>query len=441
MMEVVNYPIEFSLEDIIAQELPMTLALNESEGKTNQDLLDLFRFPQSQQSEMPFYVLRTDNAASIAEICEQTYDAMCWAIEWLAENREAVPHYYGADFCKKYPAFIDYAFWTYANNHEALYGRFDLALDPHTEQVTGIYEFNGDTPVMLFESTGLQHAFTQQVNAQTGHAYDEWNAYFPEAVEALDKVCRLSRTGQQSIGVALHADFVEDMATSETMFHLFDSHDKLYPMIDHINALDFDELWETSPFLLNEQEVSHLFVLQPWEEMVESAYDDIISRWQHWGEKVRFFEPAWRWLMSNKGIWALISDLLDTESEFREQYGHLPFLKSSLSSETFQQSGMDYVSKPLMGRLSNNITIIQQGETTYASDGMYKDEPLLFQEYCAPGQVEGRHNFIAGMWMAPIGQERAPLVMQAASLCIREFDQPVLNISNERFIPHLLRHE
>ncbi|WP_415913027.1 glutathionylspermidine synthase family protein [Neptuniibacter sp. QD37_11] len=440
-MKAKYFPINFSIEKNIQPELPITSSLFGAEFVRNDDLESLFSFPKEHQDNMPFYVFNGKEANHITEVSERAYDALCSAVEWLDHNREYVPRFFGKDFCEKYPEFIEYAFWTYQNNVEATYGRFDMAFDPDTGAITGIYEFNGDTPVMLFESTILQNDLTQQVRKAQGNKYDQHNFYYESSVKGIPRAFRSKWGHANNVGIVAHAEYIEDIVTCETLFQIYDSAAGITPYIDHIDNLQ-DEAGNPeaeSIFYITDQPLRHLFKLQPWEEVVESCYDDIISNWREWCEKTKIYEPAWRWFLANKGIWALITHILENDVAFQEKYGDLPFLKTYMSEASFEEAGQPYVQKPLIGRLSNNIVIHDgKGNITFESDGSYGDIDCVYQEYCAPGRVIGRNNFIVGMWMGIYPDTVEPLVMQAASLCIREFDKPVLDIKNERFIPHLI---
>lgn len=439
-MYAVKYPTGFSVDEFVQHEAPVTFGLFHDPETVRSDLDGLFAYPTEHKDAMPFYVFGGREAVHVAQTSEQVYDALCAAMDWLANNRWAIPEYFGTDFCNEYPEFINYALWTWETSQPAIYGRFDMAMDPERGQVTGVYEFNGNTPVMLFESTILQNWLTEKVNAEHGTRYDQHNIYYPEMQKALDKVLKKHRSGKTNVGVLLHAEYIEDAATCETLFQLFDAYEGCDAYIDHIDNVGFDMLPDAdSPWTIAGEPMENLFVLQPWEEIVASCYYDVIAHWRSWCHKVQIMEPAWRWFLANKGIMAVATYLLETDVQYRYRYGHLPFLRTYVSPEPFTAAGEAYVAKPLIGRLSNNIRIHgEDGTVNFESDGSYGEEPCVYQEYCPPGKVEGRNNFIVGQWMCPYVDDPAPLVMQASSLCIREFDQPVLSIKNERFIPHLI---
>lgn len=439
-MHSLNYATGFSVDEFIRTEAPMTFGLFNDEHTVRKDLDSLFSFPTEHREAMPFYVFREHEAKSIAHTSERVYAALCSAVEWLAVNRDRVPEFFGREFCERYPEFIEYAFYTFENDHEALYGRFDMAVDVDSGMVSGVYEFNGDTPVMLFESTILQNWLTERVNKTSLVPFEQSNTYFPETQAALRKVLKPDADGELAAGILLHAEYIEDAATCETLFQLLDGSGLCTTLIDHIDNVGFDpEAVDESPWSVTDKPMGNLFALQPWEEIVASCYDDVIVNWRDWANKVRMFEPAWRWFLANKGIWAVATYLMETNKWYWGEYRYLPILPTYMSPDRFTKDRQPFVQKPLVGRLSNNITIHQgDGDVLFASDGAYEGEPCVYQAYCPPGQLEGRNNFIVGQWMAADASTDEPLVMQAASLCIREFDKPVLDIGNERFIPHLI---
>jgi glutathionylspermidine synthase len=132
---------------------------------------------------------------------------------------------------------------------------------------------------------------------------------------------------------------------------------------------------------------------------------------------------------------------MQTDSEFADAYGELPVLETYVTPDVFKARGEMYVSKPLIGRLSNNIVIHGDGEVKFDSKGSYEGYEVIYQAYHEPHKVEGRNNFILGMWMAPIVEQEThshDLMAEPVTMAIREFDEPVLSIGNERFIPHLV---
>lgn len=320
-----------------------------ADSNSRNDLEDLFLFQTNNSDKMPFYVFNKNEVENISNVSEKVYDALCNAVDYLTSYPDEIEKYFGQEFCKKYPEFLKYAIWTYNNNHNAIYGRFDMAFNPQTGSISGVYEFNGNTPVMLFESTVLENWLVTSINEMFGTQYDQHNQYYYNTINGVKKLI-LKNKKSINVGILYHSNYIEDSATSETVYNLFDSIEGINAYIDDINNIeyhsDYLEKCMKSPFVISGVEIDYLFVLHPWEEIVESCYDNIICKWQEWKDHIKFFEPAWRWFVSNKGIW------------------------------------------PLITYLKNN-----------------SDEPMM---------------------------------MEASCLAIREFDKPVLDIKNERFIPHLI---
>lgn len=137
------------------------------------------------------------------------------------------------------------------------------------------------------------------------------------------------------------------------------------------------------------------------------------------------------------GMMAYMTHLLETDPVYRTKYHDIPLLRTYMSPDTFITEGQMYVKKPTLGRLSSNIQIFNgDGVLTSATEGVYGEGPFVYQEYCEPRQVGDRGRFIGGVWMAPTGVRQVNA--EPATFCIREFDGEVLQLSNERFIPHIL---
>src|SRR5690606_32789539 len=120
-----------------------------------------------------------------------------------------------------------------------------------------------------------------------------------------------------------------------------------------------------------EEPIDAIFMLLPWEEMMLSGRS-ILSYWNSWYRSTQFFEPPWRWFMSHKGMLAFITHLLDSDALFRAKHKHLPHLRTELSPDYFVKNGLDYVAKPVVGRLSQNISIYRQGVPVESTEGQYE---------------------------------------------------------------------
>lgn len=429
-MQVVFKQIEFNLEDVVAQEVPFLSTFYRYQGELNQDVQDLLAFPVANQAAMPFYTIKDSTTYTLNEQFEAYYQMMIDALRIAMQDRAMMDKFFDCSFWREHgDRFLPYAKATFERKHPALYGRYDACFDPETEQLKGIYEFNGDTPVMLFESVNLQARLSGQLNT------DQYNNYWEIFIETM------RAKGYKNVAVACGTDYVEDMATCETLAQAFrEALPHASVQFLDLKELDFDHLNISQPFVArgNETPLDAIYVLSPWEEMV-SVFPAMLDHWERWIDRTHLFEPAWRWFLAHKGMTALCYELIQTHYEFRNKHqchGARVLIPTWLESETRKYPTIRHqklVQKPVIGRLSNNIKVwdVEGDEIVCQNDtgGYYSEENTVFQKYMAPGKVEGRNNFILGMWMC--GEH-------SASLCAREFDTEVLSISNERWIPHIV---
>lgn len=425
-MQVRYQNIRFDLESTLTQEVPyVSMYARKRDGTPNQQVHDLLEFPMKQGNNLPFYTVHEENTYTLGRVFEEAYQAMYTAVLYAFRNRELIARFYDCAFIRKHGAkFVDYAEATMNKNHPAVYGRFDAAFDPVTEQVTGIYEFNGDTPVMLFESVSLENRFAVEL----GH--DQYNNWWHESMDAFSE-------GYKDVAVVCSVDYIDDLATSDTICQMFQhSRPQRRVQLVDVNELDFDHANIRKPWVTshNENYLDAVYVLLPWEEMVES-FPQMLNSWERWIDNVHFLEPAWRWFMSHKGCMALVTWMLENVPFYKDKFGHLPFLETR---QVLPEVGK-WVEKPVIGRLSANIRIHEDGAQVASTQGGYGTEKTVFQRYTPPGRVGGRNNSIMCMWMSNshgmVGYNKGG---SAATLCFREFDEEVLSLANERFIPHIV---
>lgn len=435
-MKLVHKKIDFNVKKIVNEELPLTHLLYNEEKELWKDLEMLFEFPTDNKENMPFYVLNSKASEDASDTFDKVYNMLLEVLFYLfKEDISVIKKFFGEEFISNHPYFFEYAKETFKRKHPALYGRFDAAFDPETDKIKAIYEFNGDTPVMLFESVILENMLTRQVSE---NGFPQANDYYEMLSTFVNKL-----NPKKAFAVLCDTNYVEDIVTCETFAQIFNS--KGLCLFDDIKNLEHDFTVKSgSPFFVSDVNVSDIFLLSPWEELVESQ-PGFFKNWKSWIDDVNFYEPAWRWFISNKGIWAYITDLCMYNPTFYKKYADLPILPTFMDKKTFIKSGKPYVQKPLMGRLSMNIRLFDGAENNnalvYESEGVYEDAPSIFQLYNPPCKIEGRSHFIMCYWMAPVlnefGQAKG-IAAEPATMAIREFDGVVTVISTERFIPHLI---
>jgi glutathionylspermidine synthase len=414
--------IQFDMEECLREELPFMSVYYDKDRALGEHAASLLEFATQHSGKMPVYNVTQEECEIIGLSLDKYYDAMLDTVKYAFSDVKVLKQYFDCKFLRKHgEKFIPYAKATFERKQPALYGRFDAVYDPVAKAVKGVYEFNGDTPVMLFESVNLQNRYkSEEPLAQ----FNDW----------WDMSKRAFATGYQNVAVACDTDYVEDMATCETIYQMFESANWLrnVSFLD-LEELDFDHAEPSHPFYArnSNKPLDALFILSPWEEMIET-FPAMLNTWERWVDNVHIFEPAWRWFMSHKGIHALMAHRMSNDIAFAIRFWDIPLI------ETYQklpETGK-WVEKPVIGRLSNNIRIWEAGELLSDTGGYYSDSETVFQRYTEPGKVDGRNNFILGMWMA--SASKSNLAMLPASLCFREFDDTVLSIANERFMPHTI---
>lgn len=417
-MKVVTQRINFDLEQVVREEVPYLSAFYRDGNELNRDIRDLLSFPVANKAAMPFYTLNDETTYKLNTQFEDYYSMMDYALAMAFHDKDLLKKFFDCHFLREHgKRFIPYAEATFHKKHPSVYGRFDAVFNPETEEVEGVYEFNGDTPVMLFESVNLQARFARDLGT------DQYNNYWEIFMHEMQYDYR-------NIGVVCSTDFVEDMATCETLSQAFQEampHASV-KFLD-INELDFDKASRSHPYFAKGDNVplDAVYILSPWEEMV-SNFPEMLDDWKSWIDNIHVFEPAWRWFFSNKGMMALCTHLMETSHSFRQKFGHVKLIPTYLKHPQ-GAIGNHWVEKPVVGRLSNNIKIWNRGNLESDTGGHYDGENTVYQQYKPPYKVGGRNNFIMGFWM---------MGKHSASVCFREFDKEVLTTANERWIPHVV---
>lgn len=380
-------------------------------------------------SPVPFYTFSSEEITKLATACEEMYDALYDAVGLLLNNdTDLIPKFFGNDFIKEFPEFVEYARHTYNKINPAIYGRFDLAFYP--DGAIKFYEFNGDTPTMLFESSCVNHVMLDKIG-KAGSQFNEWQEHF---IYNIDKIVKPGQT----LAVVAKMDITTDALTAEYIYNtaiscgvkaiLMDFSDLEYEMMDKVFHYQGDI-------------VHAVYILKPWEEMVEES-PDIISEWRRWADKCFFFEPAWRWFTSNKGIWAYIYELLvsnrydDHVIKYTNKHAHvLAYVLPTYLEMERPVNLKDFVAKPIIGRCSQSIRVYKDGVMMHNTEGWYSDVPCIAQQWYPPPNLPERDQFVTCVWMAPYDYDNDRAAMAASVVTVRECKGDVTNIISEAVYP------
>lgn len=401
----------------IREELPYTVDFYNSRTQLHDDIKSLFEHHLGTRPDYHIYNIDTAASKDIVSVMSRYYQFMLVALQKLLADEDAVHHYFKLQDKKYVDLLLEMARHTFSQHgySSALTGRFDIAVDSDTGKVTAVYEFNGDTPCMLFESVNIQSHIAHT------HGFDEENSWFLEVDP--------TRFRGKTVGLCCYVDSIEDIINTETLSQVVHEAGGTPVMVD-INELHHDALNKSRPFFLTDNYISPdlIYTLVPWEEMIVNGYSHF-KEWREWIGNQQFIEPPWRWFMSNKAFMAWMTHLLETDQEFAE-YRDLPHVPTYVKP----QFDDNYVIKPTIGRLSNNIVIVNNGVRTESPTTLYADSPVVYQKYVAPGKVDNA-NYIMGVWISTARRFQDNM---ASTLAIREFDHAILDCQNERFVPHRL---
>jgi glutathionylspermidine synthase len=278
----------------------------------------------------------------------------------------------------------------------SLYGRFDLAYDGSGPPK--LMEYNADTPTSVLEASVVQWFWLQDRFPEA----DQFNSIHEKLIaswkEWPDKPGRLFH-------FACAADSAEDLGNLEYL------RDTAIQGGMETRRLFMDEIgWDEvgRRFVdLDDEPISHLFKLYPWEWLVREEFSGYISQ-----AKLQMIEPAWKMLWSNKGILPILWEMFP---------GHPNLLEASRDDRPLEG---DYVRKPLLSREGGNILIRRRGEWI-GTGGTYGEEGYVYQRYAELPCFDGNYPVI-GSWV--IGGE-------PAGIGIRE-DVSEITTNGSRFIPH-----
>ncbi len=307
---------------------------------------------------------------------------------------------------------------SWANDEPELYGRFDLIYDGKSP--AKMIEYNADTPTSLYESAAFQWQWLEdQIGAGVlAEGCDQFNGIH-EALVARFAEIFAPRT---DVHFASFADSPEDYATTESMAWAareagLGAH---YVPIDKIGLTDRGQFCDDKG-----QVIGALFKLYPWEDMLRDDFAGHIA-----GANCRFLEPAWKAVVSNKGILAVMWDMFENHPNL------LPtFFADDLAlggAAVGRASGalaQGITRKPIFSREGSSITITQGALTIAAAeDQSYAQHPMMVQAYHPMPSFDGFHPVI-GAWV--VGQ-------RCVGMGIRE-DRALITQDLSRFKPHFIR--
>jgi len=304
--------------------------------------------------------------------------------------------------------------WAWQNEPPAIYGRFDLswagAASGHAPK---LLEYNADTPTSLLEAAVVQwHWLKDMPESLVSSKPDQFSSIHEKLIakwKDLDEY--LSKPVYFSA-----LDYPEDQLT--TIYLRDTAHQAgLETLQMYMAEIGWNS--ELQAFLdPNEDQMFSIFKLYPWEAMLAEEFGPhALDTYQ----SVRWIEPIWKMLLSNKGILPILWELYPNHPNLLEAHFDAPGHMTS------------YVKKPLLSREGANITLVRPDTQAIETDGPYIGKRMVCQALApdavfnnVSGNPRNPRYPVLGLWM--VDQE-------CCGLGIRESAGPITdNLSS--FVPH-----
>ncbi|SEQ90919.1 glutathionylspermidine synthase family protein [Thalassovita taeanensis] len=309
-----------------------------------------------------------------------------------------------------------------------IYGRFDFAYDGHGP--AKLLEYNADTPTSLYESAAFQWQwFEDQLAAGVlAEGSDQFNGIHEALVARFGEVFE----PESDLHFTAVGGSPEDYATVEAMGWAA----REAGLGAHYCDLDKIALSKDGQFLDDEDRVMGvLFKLYPWEDLLRDDYADHIA-----GSRCLFLEPAWKALLSNKGILPVLWQMFEGHPNllpafFEHDIGEAIAGRGAAATDVagaFEraraQLAAGHVRKPILSREGASVTIIKDGEIIEeAHNTDYAEHPRILQAYAPLPQFDGFRPVI-GAWI--VGET-------CAGIGMRE-DRSRITQDLSRFKPHYI---
>lgn len=267
----------------------------------------------------------------------------------------------------------------------SLFGRFDLGYDGWNIKM---FEYNADTPTSLPEAAVVQWFWLKDVFPNK----DQFNSLHERILERWKQFPKM-----------VYMTSVESEEDEGNLRYLADVAAQAGVQSQFININDIG--WNGTNFTdLEEHKIDTFFKLYPWEWMLTDEFAKHIPQ-------ARWIEPAWKSLLSNKAIMAILWEMF-------------PFHEYLLRTSLTEIDG-NYVTKPFLSREGANISFHAEG-LVHKTEGPYQGKNI-YQQLFTPQTFESNYP-VLGSWI--IGEE-------AGGMGVRETPGLVTN-NLSRFVPHYI---
>jgi glutathionylspermidine synthase len=312
--------------------------------------------------------------------------------------------------------------WAWEAEPPALYGRFDFLYNG--SEPPKLLEYNADTPTSLLEAAVVQWHWLEDVRASrpSEHHFLSFTAPKADQFNSIhERLIAKWRDISPYLSKPIYFAGTEEPEDVLTLAYLEDTAQQAGLPTHRIAMLDIGWNDDHGAFVdLDEKNIDSIFKLYPWETMMAEQFaEHALASYR----EVKWIEPIWKMLLSNKGILPILWEL----------YPNHPNLLPAYFDGTPAAAHLrDYVRKPMHSREGANIRLVRNGQTVVSTDGPYDGacivQALGPETRFADADGDARYP-VLGLWM--IDQE-------CGGMGIRESAGPVTdNLSS--FVPHYFR--
>lgn len=298
--------------------------------------------------------------------------------------------------------------WRRRDELPSIYGRFDLRYDG-TGPAT-MLEYNADTPTSLVEVASPQWFWMEE----RFPGADQWNSLHERLVEAWRRQAPLLPPGPLHFAHSEGDELGEDLMT---VAYLRETAQQAG--ID-TEALSVEQIgWDRLTRRFVDERLRFIrscFKLYPWEWLTTDRFGSrVLDTLDNGGGtgSTCWIEPAWKMLLSNKALLAILWEL---------NPGHPNLLPAYLDGPRELALNGGYVSKPLLGREGAGVVVHEPGLAP-----VVREEACCYQELAPLPDFDG-NRVVLGAWVVE---------NEAAGLGIRE-SSGLITDEYARFLPHVI---
>lgn len=295
---------------------------------------------------------------------------------------------------------------SFAPNTPTLYGRFDLCYDGQTPPK--LYEYNADTPTLLFES-GLAQKYWQQAHSflssgQFNSIHERLlielntlNSTQPFYLTTLSEHDEEYFTTRYLQAIATQAGLNTHFIELEDIGHCQNPSDERGVFVD-----------------LQDRPIHQLFKLYPWEWLIQEEFSQYLFK-----NDTTFVEPAYKLLFDNKALLAILWELFPN---------HPNLLATYLQPTTLAGK---FIKKPYFSRQGQNVSWhipewVQSDNPNQQNNFVYQQAQTLPAFITQTGQTVYAQ---IGSWIIGHG---------ASGIGIRESSTAIAT-DEAMFVPHLIQ--